>query len=123
IVNISIDSKPHRLRSIQLAVGNGRYYGGGNVIDENSTIHDGLLCLYSLPPLTLWELLTLAPLLRRGKQHLSNRVFCASGRPLEIKTSSPREIHADGEPVCKTPAVFKVIPEALEVILPLENQD
>jgi diacylglycerol kinase (ATP) len=123
IVNITVDNKPHRFRSIQLAIGNGRYYGGGNVIDEKSTIHDGLLCLYSLPPLTLWELLTLAPLLRRGKQRMSNRVFCASGRRLEIKTSSPREIHADGEPVSKTPAVFKVIPEALEVILPRESQE
>lgn len=118
IINITVDSQPYRLRSIQMAIGNGRYYGGGNVIDENSTIHDGLLCLYSLPPLALWELLTLAPLLRRGKQHLSDRVFCATGKRLEIKTSSTREIHADGEPVCNTPAVFEVIPEALEVILP-----
>lgn len=115
---ISVDHKPHRVNSIQLAIGNGRYYGGGNVIDEYSTIDDGRLCLYSVPPLTLWELLTLAPLLRSGKQRMTNKIFTASGQHIEISTSRLREIHADGEPVSTTPAVFEVIPEALEVIRP-----
>lgn len=116
--HIIIDGAPHHLRTIQIAVGNGRYYGGGNVIDETSTIDDGLLYLYSLPPLKLWELLTLAPLLRLGKQRQSRRAFCAKGTHISIKTSSKRAIHADGEPVGKTPALFEVIPEALEVIRP-----
>jgi diacylglycerol kinase (ATP) len=113
-----VDEQPHRLRTIQLAIGNGRYYGGGNIIDENSTIDDGKLCLYSIPPLTFWELMTLAPLLRNGKQHLTNKIFTASGKRIEISTSRIREIHADGEPVSHTPAVFEVIPQALEVIIP-----
>lgn len=116
--NINIDGEAHRLRSIHIGIGNGRYYGGGNVIDETSTIDDGLLCLYSLPPLKFWELLTLAPLLRLGKQRQSQRTFCAKGRKIKITTSSVREIHADGEPVGKTPALFEVIPEALSVIRP-----
>lgn len=115
---ILVDGQSHRVNSIQLAVGNGRYYGGGNVIDEYSTIDDGKLCLYSVPPLTLWELLTLAPLLRSGKQRLTDKIFTASGQRIEITTSRLREIHADGEPVSNTPAVFEVIPEALEVIRP-----
>jgi diacylglycerol kinase (ATP) len=115
---ITVDDKPYRVNSIQVAIGNGRYYGGGNVIDEYSTIDDGKLCLYSVPPLTLWELLTLAPLLRSGKQRLTDKIFTASGRRIHIKTSRLREIHADGEPVGITPALFEVIPEALEVIRP-----
>lgn len=117
-VSVMIDGEPHRLNSIHLAIGNGRYYGGGNVIDEASTIGDGQLYLYSLPPLKLWKLLALAPLLRTGKQRNSSRAFVARGQRIEISTTSPKEIHADGEPVCKTPATFKVIPEALSVICP-----
>ncbi|MGM8228351.1 lipid kinase [Cellvibrio sp. ARAG 10.3] len=119
---IRVDGKPYKVSSIQLAVGNGRYYGGGNVIDEYSTIDDGKLCLYSVPPLTLWELLTLAPLLRNGKQRLTDKIFTASGQHIEINTSRLREIHADGEPVSITPALFEVIPEALEVIRPQPDE-
>lgn len=119
---IRVDDKPYTVSSIQLAVGNGRYYGGGNVIDEYSTIDDGKLCLYSVPPLTPWELLTLAPLLRNGKQRLTDKIFTASGQRIEIKTSRLREIHADGEPVSITPALFEVIPEALEVIRPQPDE-
>lgn len=119
---IRVDGKPYKVSSIQLAVGNGRYYGGGNVIDEYSTIDDGKLCLYSVPPLTLWELLTLAPLLRNGKQRLTDKIFTASGQRIEINTSRLREIHADGEPVSITPALFEVIPEALEVIRPQPDE-
>lgn len=117
-VSITVDGNPRRLRSIQLGIGNGRYYGGGNIIDDNSTIQDGQLCLYNLPPLSFWKLLILGPLLRAGKQRMVNQIFCTAGQRIEIKTSKPREIHADGEPVSTTPAIFEVIPEALEVILP-----
>ena len=53
---LTIDDHEYRLRSIQMAVGNGRYYGGGNVVDEDACIDNGLLFLYSLEPQTFWEL-------------------------------------------------------------------
>src|SRR5690606_1903619 len=121
-VRLNVDGVPYRLRSIQLAVGNGRYYGGGNIIDEQSTIDDGLLCLYSLPPLKLWQLLWLGPLLRKGKQRQAGRTFSVSGRRIEVSSIPVREIHADGEPVCMTPAIVAVIPEALKVICPQPKQ-
>lgn len=117
-----VDGDSYNLRSIQMAIGNGRYYGGGNIIDEDSTIDDGLLRLYSLPPLKWWELLLLGPVLRRGKHRQTERTFGAVGRRIEVSTTPPREIHADGEPVCVTPAVFTVIPQALAVICPQPQQ-
>lgn len=120
-VSITVKGKTYQMHSIQLAVGNGRYYGGGNVIDEKSEIDDGLLCLYSLPPSTLWELLTQALLLRYGKHSQMQKTFTISGKHIEIKTRRVKEIHADGEPVSKTPAIFEVIPQALEVIRPAPN--
>ncbi len=115
---VTIDGKRYKLKSMHIAVGNGRYYGGGNIIDENASINDGLLCLYSLKPQSFWSLLLLSPLLRNGKQRLTQRTFCATGRRIEIKTRKSMEIDADGEPVTHTPAVFEVLPDALEVISP-----
>jgi diacylglycerol kinase (ATP) len=117
-----VDGTPCSLGSIQMAIGNGRYYGGGNIVDEDSTIDDGLLRLYSLPPLKWWELILLGPLLRQGKHRQTERTFRAAGRRIEVSTTPSREIHADGEPVCMTPAIFTVIPRALEVICPQPQQ-
>lgn len=120
-VRLKIDGRAHSLRSIQLAVGNGRFYGGGNVVDENATINDGLLNLYSVRPQRVWELVTLAPVLRGGRHDLVRRVFNAAGRAIEIETAPAHmEVHADGEPVTQTPATFKVHEKVLEVIVPRE---
>lgn len=114
-VFLRVDGRDFRQKTIHLAVGNGRFYGGGNVVDERASIDSGELYLYSLKPQSLWGLLALAPLLRSGKQRLAKRTFTIIGKQIEIRTSRPREIHADGEPAGFTPAVFKVLPGALEV--------
>ncbi|WP_236250369.1 lipid kinase [Microbulbifer sp. ALW1] len=118
-VELQIDGERHVMRSIQLAVGNGRFYGGGNIVHQEATIDDDLLHLYSLRPQTFWELLTLAPLLRGGRHDIARRTFAASGRDIRISTGSkPMSIHADGEPVSETPAHFSVKPGALNVVVP-----
>lgn len=116
LATIAVDGTQQCVKSIQLAVGNGRFYGGGNIIDEDATIDDGLLKLYSLPPQTMWELLRMAPWLRAGKQRQLQRTFTAVGHRIEINTVPSREVYADGEPVSRTPAVFEIIPQALNVI-------
>lgn len=115
---ISVDGRTYRQRSIHITVGNGRYYGGGNVIDENAEIDSGMLCLYSIRPQPLWKLVWLAPLLRFGKQRLASQTFTASGVRVEITTTRPLEVHADGELVTHTPAKLEIIPRALAVYAP-----
>ncbi|MEX0741093.1 MAG: lipid kinase [Pseudohongiella sp.] len=116
---LTVDGDKYRHRSMHLTVGNGRYYGGGNVINENARIDDGRLWLYSLRPLTSWEFLTLAPLLRSGQQNRDRRVFCAQAEEIEVSTGTrSMEIHADGEPVTQTPARFRILPKMLEVVAP-----
>ena len=113
---IVVDDTHYCVRSIQLAVGNGRFYGGGNLIDESATIEDGSLKLYSLPPQTMWELLMVAPWLRAGKQRQLERIFTAVGRRIEITAHPNREIYADGELASRTPSVFEIIPRAIAVV-------
>lgn len=116
---ITADGVPHHQRSIQIAIGNGRYYGGGNVIDENKRINDGKLSLYSLRPQKVWDLLTLAPLLRDGRQRYDARVFNLQAESINVSTGRKvMAIHADGEPVTQTPADFRVLPNALEIMAP-----
>lgn len=118
-LHVTLDGKHHRLRSMHLAVGNGRFYGGGNVINEDAGIDDGKLSLYSLRPVSVWEFITLTPLLRSGQQSRDRRVFCAQATEIDIDAGKRQlAIHADGEPVSQTPARFCVLPKALSVVAP-----
>jgi len=116
-VSIRVDGRSYRMKSMHLAVGNGRYYGGGNVIGEDACINDGQLSLYSLKPQRVWKLLLLAPLLRTGGQRRARRIFTATGRQVEIVTKHRMAIYADGEPVSRTPARFEIHPATLEAII------
>lgn len=55
-----------RVKTYQIAVGNGRHYGGGVVVHSGATIHDGMLDLYSLELQTLWKLAVMFPAFQRG---------------------------------------------------------
>ena len=63
---VTCDGEISVLRSMQIAVGNGRFYGGGMTIVADAAIDDGRLDLYALPRLRWWRLLVLLPILRWG---------------------------------------------------------
>jgi YegS/Rv2252/BmrU family lipid kinase len=118
-VKLVVDGRQHQSRSIQLAVGNGPFYGGGNLIDDGTHITDGALTLYSLRPQSTFDLLTLAPLIRSGRQRHDDRSFTARGQQILVETRPRRmSIHADGEPAGWTPARFDIQRGALRVLVP-----
>ncbi len=117
-VTLTVDGESRHMRSIHVAVGNGRYYGGGNLVEENAGIDDGHLVLFSLKPLKVRQLLLIAPLLRLGKQRAAKEVYTAWGREISVRTARPMEVHADGEHLTWTPADFRVIPRAVGIFAP-----
>jgi YegS/Rv2252/BmrU family lipid kinase len=104
--------------TLQIAVGNGRFYGGGNAVSHTAAINDGMLDLYSLEFLRAWRLVLMLRSFRRGEHIARREVRDLRGTRFEIHTRQPRPVDADGEIVTHTPAVFEVLPEAIEVIVP-----
>lgn len=115
-INLKADDWNCSVRVIHLAVGNGRFYGGGNIVDNTSTLLDGQLSLFCIKPQRWWQLLLLGPSLRNGDLRTAERVICKTARKISINTTKPIELNADGEYKTKTPAEFAVMPEAIEVI-------
>jgi len=107
-----------RVKTYQIAVGNGRYYGGGVAVRADARIDDALLDLYSLEPGSLWKVIALAPLFKRGHHTALREVRTARGRQLEIRTAEPMPVNLDGELATQTPVVLKVLPAAIEVFAP-----
>lgn len=104
-----------RSRTVQIVVGNGRYYGAALPVAEDATIDDARLDLYSLEVRHWWELLAIAPALLRGRHARKRQVKTFRATEFEIRTRIPYELDLDGEMGGRTPATFRVIPGALEV--------
>lgn len=106
-----------RVKTMQIAVGNGLYYGGGNAVEENATIDDGHLDLYSLEFSDVWKLALMALDFRWGKHGLWQEVRTDKCVAYEVITRKPRPVNADGEILTHTPAVFSIRQKALEVFV------
>jgi YegS/Rv2252/BmrU family lipid kinase len=115
---IVCDGRHHRVRSIQIAVGNGRYYGGGMTVDDEASIDDHRFFLYSIEPLDFWNMLRLAPAVRSGTFEEHHPVHLEQGRTIEIVTRKPMVVTADGEIVTRTPARFTMHGSAVQVFVP-----
>lgn len=107
-----------RVSTYQIAVGNGRHYGGGNVVEETAEIDDGHLDLYSLELSNVWKLALMLRSFRSGRHGAWNEVRTARCVEFDIETDRPRPVNTDGEIVTQTPAHFKVHPAAISVFAP-----
>jgi len=116
---ITSDSGVREVSSIQITIGNGIYYGGGTPLAEDAAIDDGRLDLYSVRPQSLPRLIAVAFAVRRGTQRqLGSGVDSASGAQFEIATRPRLTVSLDGEPVLRTPVLFRLAPRALTVFAP-----
>lgn len=113
--SLEFDGRVERIRSIQVAVGNGRYYGGGMTVSQDATIDDSCFHVYSIAPFGFWRLFRMAFALSRGiiKDPEAVRVLQAS--QLTIRTDRPMKVAADGELITSTPVHFNVFPKAIAV--------
>lgn len=107
-----------RVRTMQIAIGNGRHYGGGNVVQESAAIDDGLLDLYSLELKSVFQLALMIRSFRQGAHGAWNEVRTKRCVEFDIETRIPRPVNTDGEIVTSTPAHVKVHHHAARVYVP-----
>jgi YegS/Rv2252/BmrU family lipid kinase len=115
-IRLGKDSIP--VRTVQITIGNGRYYGGGMTVADDAAIDDERLDLYSLEYRHWWQIVALLPAMRQGSQAEWSGVRALQGKEFEIHTRKPHAINADGEIVTYTPAKFRLIPKAVAVFVP-----
>ena len=116
--SLVIDGAETLTTTLQIAVGNGRFYGGGNLVEAGAQIDDGILNVYSLEPRAWWRLLVMARAFRAGEHHKLREVRSAECYTLGVKTKRPHDVSADGEIVTSTPAEFAVLRHAVRVFVP-----
>lgn len=112
------DGQETPVKTMQVAVGNGRFYGGGMVVAEGASIDDQQLDLYSLEPRTRFRLLMMARQFRAGEHDELDEIRTIRCQSVEVRTRRRRHVSADGEIVTTTPARFTVLPGAVTVFVP-----
>ena len=115
---ITHDGVTERVKTVQIAVGNGRHYGGGMIVEASADLDDGVLHFYSLEIDHWWKLLALFPAFRRGTHGKWRDVRAFECTEVEIRTRKRRNINTDGELTECTPARFRVRPKAIKVYAP-----
>ena len=115
---IEHDGVIEKVKTIQIAVGNGRHYGGGLTVEEAAEPDDGMLSVYSIEIDHWWRLLALAPALKRGTHGTWSDVRAFTTDKLTVRTRRARPVNTDGELTTATPAVFRLIPAAIRVFAP-----
>jgi diacylglycerol kinase family enzyme len=107
------------IRSIQIIVGNGVYYGGGTPVAEDAAIDVGRLDVYSVTHQPFTRLVAVALAVRRWMQsRIPEGVLSAQGEVFEVATRKAMTVSLDGEPILRTPVRFRVEPGCLPVIAP-----
>lgn len=119
--DICLDGELIRVKTVQIAVGNGRYYGGGMTVCEDAAIDDCQLHLYSLNVRHWWQLIAALPSVWQGQHRAWSGVHACKCQEIEVYTHERYLINTDGELTTHTPARFRIIPKALSVLTPRKH--
>ncbi len=107
--------------AMQVAVGNGRYYGGGNVVAPGAGIDDHQLDVYVIARGGFRDHLAIVSAFRTGSFVQHDLVTHVATREVVVRAEPARQINIDGELTTATPERFRVRPNGLHVAVPQES--
>ncbi len=116
-VRIRIDGEELPEQPIyNVAVANGRWFGGGMMIAPQARPDDGLFDVVCLGDLSFTETLGLTRHIYAGTHLALPKIWHRRGRVIEAASDAEVLLDVDGEPLGRLPARFEIVPEALRVV-------
>ncbi|MDP2859883.1 MAG: diacylglycerol kinase family lipid kinase [Bacillota bacterium] len=115
-VTITIDGKTWDQRILLLAVGNGKYYGGGMKITPDAVVDDGLLDIVVAGDMTRLETVLTLPKVYSGAHVHHPKASTYRGKEVTVTSKNTLSVHAEGEIISSTPVTFKVLAGALRLV-------
>lgn len=117
LVQLRLDDGPVLHRRVRtVAIANGAYLGGGMWMAPKARPDDGLFDVVTIGDISRTLGIRSLPMLYRGTHGRLAQVEFGQARRVEIDSEQPIGVEADGELVGRTPAVFEIVPRALQVI-------
>ena len=117
---IEVNGELIERRLLLAFVANAQACGNGMRVAPAARVDDGLLDLVTIDEVGLLRALLKIAKLYRGTLLGDAVVRHVRSATLRIDADPPAEVEAEGQIVGRTPAVFSVLPGALEVVVPRE---
>ena len=117
-VIIDIEGEIYHRNLFLLAIGKGKYYGGGMMIIPNSNPYDDYLYVCLVKDVSNLRVLTLFPLIFKGR-HLGYTKYVETFKAKNIKiiNKSPCSLNVDGEILVETSEInFQLIDKKISII-------
>ena len=107
-----------RFSGYTVAIANNSYYGGGMKVAPRADLSDGKLDVVVINEIGKFRFLMNLPKVFKGTHVDEDEVETWKVSTIEVKASRPFTIYADGDPLTELPARLRVLPSALEMIVP-----
>jgi diacylglycerol kinase (ATP) len=118
VTRIALDEKETISENLyNVIVGNGRFVAGGIPIAPEAIPDDGLLDLVLIPERPVADLALLAPQILMGNHLSSASIIYRRAARISVNSKPGMWFNVDGELVGNEPAVFEVLPRALQFIV------
>ena len=102
---------------LSVAIGVGRYNGGGIQQLPEAVVDDGLLDVTLIHPLHWWNIIFRLKRLFNGDIYTIGHVTHAQGKRVRIESSPEICLEIDGELIGNTPVELSNIPRAVRVVV------
>ena len=121
-VRVKLDDKAEKtLQTINFAVANSRFFGGGMKIAPEACINDGFFDVINIGDINTAKILLNAWKLYGGSHLDLKEVKSTLAKRIEVSPMNESEdifIETDGELPGKLPAIYEILPQALKVRVP-----
>ena len=116
---VKLDNYTYNSPFLLIAIGNGKYIGGGFLLTPEAIVDDGFLDICFIKTITRRRILSLLPSAIKGKHLKEPEVDLKQSKTIEVITKTPLPFYTDGElPELKDPLHFKIelLPKKLNLI-------
>jgi len=108
---IFADEKIMEVEAMLIAIGNGNSYGGGMKVCPDADLHDGLLDIMILHPISKFEFIKVFPTVYKGTHIKHPQVEIIRAKAIRIESSAVA--YADGERIGQLPVQVESLPKTL----------
>lgn len=116
-ITVHVDGQEQTFSDVWLmAIANIPYYGGGMKIAPHAVPDDGKFNICIVHGLSRWKLLTVLGTVFNGTHIRFPEVTLLEGSKIEVSSSRPMTVHADGEIIGSTPITMGLQPGARPIL-------
>lgn len=117
-MRIVLDDSEINMKTLLVAVANGRFYGGGMKVAPEADTYDGIFDVCHIEKVGALKIMALFPKLIKGEHKGIKEVHFHRSKKVRIISEDEMSINVDGELYRRKEIEFEVVPKAVNIVIP-----